>query len=279
MQDVKNIAILMACFNRKPKTIECINKISNLKLCGYCVKIYLVDDASTDGTKEAVQKSYPDVVVIEGVGNLFWAGGMRKAFEEASKNNYAGYLMLNDDTFLYSCALESILTTVDYSKTFFNSEPIVVGSVKDPATGAISYGGRISRGGLQPLFYDFVQPRAEPLTCDTANANCLYIPSSIFKVVGGLDPIFKHGKADYDYCLRAKKMGFKILVAPEFIGECSSSFYEHREDISNLNLYQRWKYITSPKRYPVKEWMTYTYRHTGLLWPLHFLRPYLKLIF
>ncbi len=57
----------------------------------------LVDDASTDGTSDAVRQAYTSSQDFFR-RNLFWNGGMRGAFSEAMKDNPDYYLWLNDDT-------------------------------------------------------------------------------------------------------------------------------------------------------------------------------------
>ena len=64
------IAALLTCFNRKDKTITCLNSVLNIiPTC----HVYLVDDASTDGTSEAIKQNFPQVNIIQGNGNLFWS--------------------------------------------------------------------------------------------------------------------------------------------------------------------------------------------------------------
>ena len=79
-----NIAVLLTCFNRKDKTIACLesllltvknyNDIANDKAN---ISIFLTDDASTDGTAQAAMKvcQGEDIHIVQGNGNLFWAGG------------------------------------------------------------------------------------------------------------------------------------------------------------------------------------------------------------
>jgi GT2 family glycosyltransferase len=55
-------------------------------------KIYLVDDASFDSTKDSVKEEFPDVKIIQGVGNLFWNGDMRMNLEHALVDNHNFYL-------------------------------------------------------------------------------------------------------------------------------------------------------------------------------------------
>lgn len=53
------------------------------------------------------EKCFPAVHVINGDGNLYWSGGMRKAWDVAAKtHDYDYYLWFNDDAVLYENALE-----------------------------------------------------------------------------------------------------------------------------------------------------------------------------
>ena len=111
------IAVLIVCHNRKEKTIKCLQKLYSQKnIENIKFKVFLVDDGSSDGTEHAISQSFPDVVIIKGNGNLFWAGGMRIAWNSAKKKQYDYYLWLNDDVFLYNNFLESCLKDIQTVK-------------------------------------------------------------------------------------------------------------------------------------------------------------------
>ena len=79
------IAALITCHNRKSKTIACLERLFQQALpLGVLLKVYLVDDGSTDGTAEAVREKFPSVSVISADGSLFWCRGMRLAWKHAS---------------------------------------------------------------------------------------------------------------------------------------------------------------------------------------------------
>src|SRR4051812_2165468 len=104
------ISVLLACYNRKQKTLECLKSIEAQKLEPNTeVRIFLTDDASSDGTAEAVKKHFPDVQVFSGTGKLFWAGGMRYTWKKALVSNADYYLLLNDDTVLMDDAIQVLL--------------------------------------------------------------------------------------------------------------------------------------------------------------------------
>lgn len=84
------IAALLTCFNRKEKTLQCLKSL--FQVLPGCI-VFLVDDASTDGTSDAVKQLFPEVHIIRGDGNLFWSRGMFTAWKEAVKGNY-NYLLV-----------------------------------------------------------------------------------------------------------------------------------------------------------------------------------------
>ena len=275
---MQTIAVLMTCHNRKDKTLACLAALfANTLPEGYALKVFLVDDGSTDGTGAAVAGKYPEVQVVLGDGSLYWCGGMRLAFSTALTQNYDSYLFLNDDTELYPNAIVCLLNSHQKILQLTHADSMIVGSVIDPKTGELTYGGRTSRGWKQPLYYDFVIPETVPVLCDTANANCLFVPKYIADNLGNLDSAFIHDKADFDYGLRAKRKGMKTYVASEVVGTCPANPYLPPATFNGMTMLQKWKYLTSPKQYPPVEWLIYTWRHAGPLWFLHWMRPYRRL--
>jgi GT2 family glycosyltransferase len=99
------IAILMTCFNRRDVTLLCLQKLFE-QIDIEKVEIYLVDDASSDGTQKAVRQNFPTVHLLGGNGRLFWNGGMRIAFAAAMERGFDAYLWLNDDSLLYPDAFK-----------------------------------------------------------------------------------------------------------------------------------------------------------------------------
>lgn len=139
---IKRIATLITCYNRKQKTLESLTALfSQSILTEISLSVYLVDDASTDGTAAAVKELYPQVIILKGDGTLFWNRGMRKAFAVALEQGYDYYLWLNDDTELYPNALLTLLQTSQQLTQQGEARAIVVGStqilkvVKQPTGG------------------------------------------------------------------------------------------------------------------------------------------------
>jgi GT2 family glycosyltransferase len=240
------------------------------------MSVFVVDDGSVDGTSAAINQRFPSVRVIQTAGNLFWSGAMRRGMEEALKANYDLFLWLNDDVVLYEGALRLLLCTVKQLRRdgFHNS--IVVGSLRDPTTRELSYGGWKSDRGNNPLRCRKLEPSDSPLQCDSINGNCVLIPRDVITVVGNLDPTFTHGMADMDYGFRARMMGCTIWVAPGYVGTCELNSGKGLWTDHSLPIRERWKRLLEPKGLPPREWLVFTRRHSGWLWPLYWVNPYVK---
>ncbi|HEY9849887.1 MAG TPA: glycosyltransferase family 2 protein [Leptolyngbyaceae cyanobacterium] len=269
------IAILMTCHNRREHTLNCLEKVYQQNLA---VDLYLVDDGSTDGTWEAVKKLFPIVKLIKGNGNLFWGGGMQLAFLEAMKFDYDYYIWLNDDIQLVPNALKILLDTHIYLAERGYHKSIVTGSLQDPITGMVTYGGRVRLKPWHPLKFGWVKPTEKPLECETMNGNCVLIPNAVAKEVGNIDPIFTHRRGDFDYGLRARKLGCSIWVAPGYVGTCARNSISGTYMDVNLSLRERLKKLDHPKELSSKEWKLYVKRHGGKFWFLFWLNPYVSLI-
>lgn len=283
---MQRLAALLTCYNRKAKTLECLDAFFQQEgLENIALDVYLVDDGSTDGTREAVARAYPAIQTISGTGSLFWNGGMRLAFGEAIAGDYDGYLWLNDDTILYPDTLRSLLDTAENLAKKGFEKAIVAASVRDPQTGEFTYGGMKQKGWFYPPFkMQEVHPEETPQQCDTMCGNFVFIPRDVVLAIGNLDPQLTHYAGDWDYGLRAKQAGFTIWIAPGYQGTCPRNPKPSPE--STPELQEGLQKIGQPKGlalqdvtlHPFAEWKVLMQRHGGIFWFVFWLLPYRRLL-
>jgi len=278
MMAVIRIAAVITCHNRRTGTLSCLNTIiSQQAIEDVSLHIYLVDDGSTDGTGEAVLRQISSVTLLKGNGNLYWCGGMRKAFQKALKSDYDYYLWLNDDTMLYPNALRVMLDTSQLLARSEGKSSIVAASLQDPQTKCSSYGGLIRSSRWDPLQFVPISPTNQPRACDTINGNCVLIPRKIAEAVGNLSPDFTHQLGDFDYGLRARSMGFSCWLAPGYSGTCKKNHKQKLLTDSSLPVKKRLQNMSHPTVLPpVKEWMRFTRRHGGIVWPIYWIRTLIR---
>lgn len=273
------IAVLLTCFNRRQKTIDCIDAVlAQSARRSAVIDFYITDDGSVDGTSEALTARYPKIRLIKGNGSLYWNGGMRLAWAEARKKPYDFFLWLNDDTFLYPDTLQRMLDTHATCMHDTGKAGIVVGSTHDE-TGQTSYGGELQKSRLRPLTLIKVEPTEQVQRCDTFNGNCVLVSRQAAEALGNLDAGFVHAMGDTDYGLRAKQAGIPMWVMPYYAGRCvndnglSGSFSDR-----SLPVAERLKKIMSPKGLPWRAWLIVCRRHAGYLWPIYWMWPYVKIL-
>lgn len=268
------LCALLTVFNRKAQTLACLERLeAQAREAAARLRVILVDDGSSDGTAAAVRQRFPGATVVQGSGQLYWNGGMRLAFEVAWREDPDLYLFLNDDTLLLPGALERMLATHRALAASGDHLGIVVGSTLDPSSGRHSYGGWRTGPWHNPGRFQRVEPGAEAQRCDTMNCNCALLPREVARRVGNLDPAFTHSMGDFDYGLRARRSGCSLWVAPGWVGECAENAGEF---LRKGGARERWRRLLGPKGLPPREWLTFTSRHFGPFWLLHFAWPYAK---
>lgn len=278
---MKSIAVLLTCHNRKDKTLACLDSLylAINEVSDYSFEIYLVDDGSTDGTGTAIRTQFPDVKIIKGDGNLFWAGGMRLAWKSAREvQEYEAYLLLNDDVQLNQTFILNILETHEHSLNNTGKSGIYCGSTADIETGETSYGGlKIIKNGLV-LRTALMTPTDCPMECDFANANILWVCKDVVNKIGTLNEKFIHCLADYDYTLTANEQKIPIWIVPGVSGFCSND-HGNSWKPSTASLKERIAYLKSPKGLAYEEYLYYVRKHFPLFYPYSFCMLWLKTFF
>lgn len=277
------VAVLLTCFNRKEKTLSCLKNLEAQKLLNNVrLSVVLVDDGSSDGTSDAVRGNYPDVLVVEGEGDLYWNQGMRLAWNTALKQqDFDYFLLLNDDTELHDDAISRLLDVAKDIKNVNEKPGIIIGSTIDPVTKEHTYGGNNQLKTLLWKGFRFarVKPGEVPLRCDTFNANCVLICNEIVNDIGILSDRFTHGMGDFDYGLRAREKGFFCWIAPGYAGTCSMNEIISTWVDPSISLRKRNELQKTPKGMPTDEWLYFVKRHAGFMWVLAWLQLKLRLYF
>lgn len=273
------IAVVLTCHNRRETTLAALRQLFAQHLPADVGLIaFLVDDGSTDGTGSAVKENFPQVRVLPGDGSLFWSGGMRWAFGEALSEGFEYYLWLNDDTLLRPDALRMLLATCDLLTARGLTRLIVVGSTDDPDTGETTYGGVARSTRLHPLKFRLLEPASCPQPCATMNGNVVLVSRSAAESVGNISPVFSHSIGDFDYGLRARKLGCAIWAAPGYAGSCRRNSVKNTWKDSSLSLPESIRRLTSVKGLPMGPYRHFAKTHGGPLWPLLWLMPYIHAV-
>lgn len=276
----RSVAVCLASFNRREKTVACLRALYGEKWPdGITFTVYLLEDASSDGTGEAVKAEFPQVRFIQGDGNHFWSGGMRRALRLAMAEGHDFYLWLNDDVKIYPGAYGRLIETYDALKASDGREHVVSGPMIDEETGRTSYGGFHLRNKLLPSSARLVDPDpVRPIAVDMVNGNLLLVPKGVADVLGPISDVFVQTMGDWDYGMRALKAGFGLWIAPGYYGHCSANVGARPHwSGAHRTLRDRYRMIHHPRSMPFKTRAVFLARHFPLLSPWLLISPYVTM--
>lgn len=254
------IAVILTCFNRREKTLSCLNSLF-ISVDKYneqadekiSTSVYLTDDGCTDGTADAVKGRFPDkeLNIIQGDGNLFWAGGMRLAWGQALLRNqeWDYYLLLNDDTDIFPNCIVELINTETFSTVKYNAPALVSGiTLSKTEPYHLTYGGSIYLNkflGTKRM----LGKSEEPQMCDETNANIMLVPRCIVEKIGIFYKGYIHGGADYDYSMMARKAKYPVLITTNYCGGCDRDHIDSIDKfhkICDMGIRERMAYYRHP---------------------------------
>lgn len=268
------IAVIITCYNRKEKTLHCLNCLkTELDKHAILFDIHLTDDGCTDGTAELVLKHFPSAQIYKGK-DLYWAGGMRLAWRGAiDKGGYDYYMLLNDDTFVN----EYLIPDFHECLNFHNNPAIICGNTCDSTTKEPTYVGVKCTNTFTFKGYK-VLPNGQPQFIDFIGANVWFIPSQIVKAIGIFPEIYRHGIADNDYCWRAKKAGFELIGTPHYCAYCEADHKaKSAEELRRMTIKERWNHLNSPKGQELRQQLYFQRTFFPLRYPFVLIKAFLRL--
>jgi GT2 family glycosyltransferase len=232
------IYIVIPVFNRRKFTQDCLLSLRNQKLKAF--KTIVVDDGSIDGTQEMIREEFPEVILLETTGDLFWTAttnlGIKYALEQG-----ADYVMtLNNDTYATPDFVEKMdHWSRKHPRALFGAFALDADSKKPLYAGEVmDWKLMRSKSWLQILkkeeFKGVYKVSHFP-------GRGLLIPKSCFNDIGMFDEVvFPHYYADYDFTHKAKRYGYEIYCnhdAKLFIYPDVSGDKENRKKKSARNYF------------------------------------------
>jgi len=211
------IVILILNHNQKIYTLSCLESLRKIKYANYSV--LLVDNDSTDGSVDAVKEDFPEVKIIKSDENLGCAGGRNLGIDYFLNQTDADYLFFLDNDTVVDVGLLKELTSVVEMDPDIGIVSMKVYYLNQPNKFWFAGGAKIN--WLKGYFYNSGQDQFDSgqfdnnKKIDSVPGGFTFIKRKVIEKVGKLDERYFIYFEDPDWCLRAKRKGFKIAFAPK----------------------------------------------------------------
>jgi GT2 family glycosyltransferase len=212
------VYICIPVYNRIDYTLKCIESINRQSFRNF--RIIICDDGSTDGSYEIISAKYPDISILKGTGNLWWAGATNMCIKYALvKGNSGDFIFtLNNDTelltdtlkILTDLALQNADSIIGAVNVFYNDSDKIEPSafIRSNKLFFKKLPVRIHNLG------DSLPYVSEYIEVDAFAGKGVLIPFEAF-VRSGLynSELLPHYHADTEFTLRTRKYGYKLFYS------------------------------------------------------------------
>lgn len=181
--------------------------------------VYIADNASTDASIQYVQKTYPQVKIVQNTSNSGFAQGYNEALKHIEAEYY---VLLNSDVEVSENWISPIIEFMDNQPEVGICQPKIL-SYRNKEK--FEYAGAAG-GFIDFLGYPFCRGRIFQQTEKDegqyndeseifwASGACMFIRSKLFNNLKGFDGNFFAHMEEIDLCWRAKNLGHKVYYIP-----------------------------------------------------------------
>lgn len=218
------LSVIIVSYRTREMTLRCLRTLFE-KTRDVAFDVWVVDNASRDGSCEAIRREFPEVHLIESQRNAGFGAANNCAMKEAQGD---WFLLLNSDAFVQDGAVQ---TLIEYSKLH-------------PRVGVVGPRLLHDDGTLQQSCFGFPDPlyvwlenlRISPLfpaassrsglhrwphdserEVDWLMGACLLVRREVWEEIGGFDERFWMYFEETDWQRRIAAQGWKIAFVPSAV--------------------------------------------------------------
>ena len=211
---LRSVNLFVLNWNGRDLTLDCLSSLEKITYPN--VKVYVIDNGSSDNSVTAIRNQFPDYEIIELPENYGFARGNNAGFELVKqKADYT--IFLNNDTIVDPNFVEPLINAMESNSTVKQSTPKIF--YADNLDYIWFGGGKVSlwAGWIRHLGIrqkDSMQFSFDR-NVDYATGCCVCMRTVDFESIGMFDESFLMYGEDVDLSLRFRKQGGQILFVPE----------------------------------------------------------------
>ena len=211
---LRSVNLFVLNWNGRDLILDCLSSLEKITYPN--VKVYVIDNGSSDNSVTAIRNQFPDYEIIGLPENYGFARGNNAGFELVKqKADYT--IFLNNDTIVDPNFVEPLINAMESNSTVKQSTPKIF--YADNLDYIWFGGGKVSlwAGWIRHLGIrqkDSMQFSFDR-NVDYATGCCVCMRTVDFESIGMFDESFLMYGEDVDLSLRFRKQGGQILFVPE----------------------------------------------------------------
>lgn len=206
---------------RRPRVITIIltwnsadficDAIESVQASSYPTKLLIVDNDSSDNTRELIAQTYPDVAVHNTGANLGYAGGNNAGIQLALQDNPDYIFILNPDATVAKDCVEKLVSRLEADKELAAISPIIYHAESNHIWYAGSSIHWLTGETPQDGQGQIDTGQFANVTCTGRLNGCaMLVRTKIFESVGLLDDRFFLYYEETDWSARCIRAGYKL---------------------------------------------------------------------
>ena len=224
-----DVAIIIVSWNVRDYLVQCLRSVfADLQRSRLRGEVWVVDNASTDGTAELVQSLFPNVHLILNQHNPGFGAANNQGMAAAKEFSPRYYFLLNPDTKLQPGALFELINTLEeHPDGGMAGARLVYGDGRFQHSAFYFPGLRQLAFDLFPLPARFYESRwngrypqswlargSEPFAIDHPLGATMMVRADVAEATNGFDESFHMYCEEIDWSWRIQAAGWRIYAVP-----------------------------------------------------------------
>lgn len=213
----EKISIVIVNFNNLTDTSDCLNALfSNNRSLRLNCQVIVVDNGSNEELETRLKLSYPEVLTLVLPHNLGFAGGSNAGILYALRNKADYVFLLNNDAFVNDNTIERLLDVFKKDQSIG-----VVGATilcYDNPRIIDNMGAKVNFFTGNSNFFahgDIYDEKPGEIDVDYTCGAAMMIKKEVFFNIGLLPKYYFLYGEEEDFCVRAKRKGYRVVVTSE----------------------------------------------------------------
>lgn len=224
-----DVAVVIVSWNVRDYLDKCLRSVnSEIARSGFTVKVWVVDNASTDGTVDILADLFPHVELIANENNPGFGAANNQGMRAAAAFDPRYYFLLNPDTVVQPGALTHLVNCLEE-----RPEAAMAGARLVYGSGRFQHSAFFFPGISQLLFDLFPLPArlyetrlngrysrsqyrsdGKPFAIDHPLGATMLLRAEVFQSTQGFDEAFHMYCEEVDWCWRIREAKWEIYAVP-----------------------------------------------------------------